>query len=137
MQDAEVSLGHRSPQSFGCLPIYANFSARFSHRNRASGISGTRGGGSGSGVTPTGGLSVEDETETAFEVTRPVYDTSYVCRHALFLIATASNVRAVLDLSTLMCRRQFAISLLKYTRPQEAQDIKSMPSFRRQRALAK
>lgn len=64
-------MGHRSPLF---LRVAKSLVSPFicPNRSRTAGIiSGTSGGGSGSGVTPTGGLSVEDETERAFEVTRP------------------------------------------------------------------
>lgn len=39
--------------------------------SRAANTTSVTNGGSGSGVTPTGGLSVEDKTERAFEVSDP------------------------------------------------------------------
>lgn len=71
MQAAGESAGRFSPAQF---VRSAHFSVRFPPiRNRAAGISGTSGG-SGSGVTPTGGLSaVEDEIERGFEVMAYLY----------------------------------------------------------------
>ena len=63
-------MGHRSPLFLRVAKSLVS-PLNCPNRSRTAGISGTSGGGSGSGVTPTGGLSVEDETERAFEVTRP------------------------------------------------------------------